>query len=112
MVEQEIDHIWKILTHGAIDTPTGILLKAILEQAQLQVGSHEPFLNLPFKTHGALLTPCFWKGVWEFICEHDIWLQWAGQAIPLAQCEDDRFIMEELMDAGVKGVELISCNWV
>jgi len=111
-VEQEIDHIRKILTHGAIDTPTGILLKATLEQAQLEVGSRQPFLNLPFKTHCTLLTPCFWKGVWEFTCEHDIRLQWAGQAIPLAQREDDRFIMEELMDAGVKGVELISCNRV
>jgi len=111
-VEQEIDHIRKILTHGAINTPTGILLKAMLKQAQLKVGSREPFLDLPFKTHGVLLTPCFWKVVWEFICEHDIWLQWAGQAIPSVQHEDDRFIMEELMDAGVKGVELISCNRV
>jgi len=46
-VEQEINHIHKILTHGAIDIPTGILFKAMLKQAQLEVGSREPFLSLP-----------------------------------------------------------------
>jgi len=25
-IDQEIDHLWKVITHGAIDTPTGFLL--------------------------------------------------------------------------------------
>jgi len=111
-VEQEIDHLKKILTHGAIDTPTGTLLQATLEQAQLEIGFSQSFLELPYNTHSTLLTPCFWKVVWAFIWEHNILLEWANQSLPSVQQEDDRFIMEELMDAGVNGTELISCNRV
>jgi hypothetical protein len=44
-VEQGIAHIGLILTHGAIDTPTGSLLRASLEQAQLEVGIGTSFLS-------------------------------------------------------------------
>jgi hypothetical protein len=60
-VEQGIAHIGLILTHGAIDTPTGSLLRASLEQAQLKVGIGTSFLSEPFDTYGFfLLTECLW----------------------------------------------------
>jgi len=49
-VEQEIDHLKKILTHGAIDTPTSTLLRATLEQAQLEIGFRQSFVELPYNT--------------------------------------------------------------
>jgi len=55
-----------------------------------------PFLELPFKMDGILLTPCFWKVMWEFISEHDICLLWADKSLPKGQSKENRFIVEEL----------------
>jgi hypothetical protein len=62
-VEQGISHICLDLTHGAIDTPTGALLRASLEQAQLEVGIGIAFLSTPFEQYGFLLTYCLWSGL-------------------------------------------------
>lgn len=83
--EQEIAHIGLVLTHGAIDTPTGSLLRASLEQAQLEVGIGTPFLSKPFETYGFLLTDCLWKTIWEFLSTHDISLSYRDQVLPQLQ---------------------------
>jgi hypothetical protein len=55
-VEQGIAHICLVLIHGNINTPTGSLLRASLEQAQLEVGIGTSFLSTSFDTYGFLLT--------------------------------------------------------
>jgi hypothetical protein len=81
-VEQGIAHLCLILTHGAIDTPTGALLRASLEQAQLEIGIGSSFLLEPFETYGFLLTDCFWKTIWAFISAHSISLSLPDQVLP------------------------------
>ena len=81
-VEQGIAHIGLILTHGAIDTPTGSLLRASLEQAQLEVGIGTSFLSEPFETYGFLLTDCLWATIWAFISAHNISLSYGNQILP------------------------------
>jgi hypothetical protein len=93
-VEQAIYHICLVLTHGAIDTPTGSLLRASLEQAQLEVGIGTPFLSTPFAQYGFLLTDCLWSSIWSFISSHHISLSYADQVLPKPQRERDQFIME------------------
>jgi hypothetical protein len=83
--EQEIDHIGLVLTHGAIDSPTGSLLRASLEQAQLEVGISTSFLSEPFGTYGFLLTDCLWKSIWNFLSAHDISLVNRDQVLPPRQ---------------------------
>jgi hypothetical protein len=73
-VEQEIGHLRQILTHSAINTTTGSLMRISLEQGQLEVGIGTPFLEASFKSYGFLLTNIWWKTVWEFIWKHGIHL--------------------------------------
>jgi hypothetical protein len=81
-MEQGIAHICLILTHGAIDTPTGSLLQSSLEQAQLEVGLGTPFLDAPFDLYGFLLTDCLWATIWAFISKHRILLSNPDQVLP------------------------------
>jgi hypothetical protein len=85
-VEQGIAHISLILTHGAIDTPTGSLLRASLEQAQLEVGMGTSFLLEPFNTYGFLLTDCLWATIGSFFLAHHISLSYYGnQVLPMTR---------------------------
>jgi hypothetical protein len=81
-VEQGISHLCLVLTHGAIDTPTGSLLRASLEQAQLEVGIGMAFLAAPFDQYGFLLTDCLWSAIWRFISEHNLSLSYGDQELP------------------------------
>ena len=110
-VEQGIAHISLILTHGAIDTPTGSLLRASLEQAQLEVGIGTPFLSEPFDTYGFLLTECLWATIWSFISTHHISLSYGDQVLPKRQRHGDEFIMQLLIQQPtLSRSDLISCN--
>jgi hypothetical protein len=80
--EQGIQQICLILTHGAIDSPTGSLLRASLEQAQLEIGISTPFLSESFDTYGFLLTDCLWSSIWQFISTHNISLTYPEQVLP------------------------------
>jgi hypothetical protein len=83
--------------HGAIDTPTGSLLWASLEQAQLKVGLGTSFLSASFELYGFLLTDCLWSTIWCFILEHNISLSNPDQVLPKCQRQRDEFIMERLV---------------
>ena len=110
-VEQGIAHIGLVLTHGAIDTPTGSLLRASLEQAQLEVGIGTSFLSEPFDMYGFLLTDCLWKTIWSFISEHRISLAFGDQVLPKRQRQGDEFIMQLLVQQDTLSCsDLISCN--
>ena len=110
--EQAIAHIGLVLTHGVIDFPTGSLLQASLEQAQLEVSIGTPFLSAPFRTYGFLLTDCLWKSIWHFLSAHDISLLNWDQVLPQCQCQCDQFIMERLIQCpSLSQADLISCNW-
>jgi hypothetical protein len=110
-VEQGIAHICMVLMHGTIDTPTGLLLRGLLEQAQLKVGLGTSFLSVPFKLYGFLVTDCLWSTIWSFILEHDISLSNPDQVFPKCQRQRDEFIMEWLVQlTTLSQGELISCN--
>jgi hypothetical protein len=100
-----------VLTHGAIDTPTGSLLRASLEQAQLEVGLGIPFLDADFEEYGFLLTDCLWKAIWEFVSTYQISLEYPDNVLPKRQRHNDQFIMEVLSDCDeLSPADLISCN--
>jgi hypothetical protein len=110
-VEQGIAHVCLVLTHGAIDTPTGSLLRASLEQAQLEIGIGTPFLDTSFAMYGFLLTDCLWSTIWSFISSHNITLSSPDQVLLHRQWHGDGFIMERLVALGtLTQRELISCN--
>ena len=110
-VEQENGHLRQILTHGAIPTTTGSLMRISLEQAQLEVGIGSPFLQASFADYEFLLTDTWWKTVWEFVSTYGIHLTYPDQPLPKLQCQGDAFIMELLCArAELSQTELRSCN--
>jgi hypothetical protein len=110
-VEQGIAHIGLILTHGAIDTPTGSLLWASLEQTQLEVGLGTSFLLESFDTYGFLPTECLWATIWSFISVHHISLSYGNQILPKRQRQGDEFIIQLLIQQPtISRSNLISCN--
>lgn len=72
----------KMLTHGAIPTPTGEYLKVSFEQVQLEVGIGTPILEASFNDYGCLLTPCWVKKLWEHVWKHNVSLWCPDQALP------------------------------
>jgi hypothetical protein len=110
-LEQGIGQLHQVLTHGAIATTTGHLMRISLEQAQLEVGIGTPFLEASFADFGFLLTDCWWKSVWEFIWKHDITLTYPDQHLPPQQRDGNSFIMALLCSRPeLSQSELVSCN--
>ena len=81
-IEQELGHLRQVLTHGAINTTMGSLMRISLEQGQLEMGTSIPFLEASFESYGFLLTDIWWKTVWEFIWKHGIRLTYEDQSLP------------------------------
>jgi hypothetical protein len=110
-VEQEIAHVGMALTHGAIDIPTGSLLWASFEQAQLKVGLGIPFLDSEFDLLDFLLADCLWKAIWKFTSTYGIRLVFHRQVLPYRRHVNDVFIMEALSYCKeLTEADLISCN--
>jgi len=65
--EQGVAAISTFLSSFQTSAPTGLLLLATFEQAQLEVGLGQPFLELEFETYGLLLTPWWLRSLWEFL---------------------------------------------
>jgi hypothetical protein len=97
--------------HDAIDTPTGLLLWASLEQAKLEVGLGTSFLSAPFELYGFLLMDCLWSTIWSFILEHNISLSNPDQVLPKRQRQRDECILERLVQlTTLSQGKLILCN--
>lgn len=91
---QGIEQIKKLLTHGAITTPTGHFLRTSLESAQLEVGIGSPLFEANYDIYGFLLTDCWIKSLWQFVSRHKIQLRNPNQVLPRLQRLGDDFLME------------------
>ena len=111
-IEQGIAQLSEILYHGVAPTYTGSFIRASLEQAQLEVGSGTPLLQLPFDSYGVLLTENCWIGsVWEFTSKLKLLVIGEDLCLPKPQRLGDTFIMEELIRSRqFDDKTLISCN--
>jgi len=79
----------------SLSAPTGSLLLATFEQAQLEVGLGLPFLELEFETYGPLLTPCWLRSLWEILSYAGISLR-SSKLVPHLhlQCVGNAFLMD------------------
>jgi hypothetical protein len=71
----------------------GELLRASLQQLQLEIGVRTPVLELPFRSWGRLATPSYWKHLWAFVEYAQIQIQHPEAAISLER-EGDEVLME------------------
>ena len=69
-VEQEVHKVEFLFTHGGLYTVTGQLIQNSLKHHQLEIGSFNPFLHLPFKDYLSLTNTTWFIVLWEFVCDH------------------------------------------
>ena len=101
-VEQGIAQIKFLLTGGHICNLPGNLIRASLEQAQLEIGTSTPLLQAPFAVFGCLLTKNTWIGsVWQFVSKRGIEMRSESLTLPKCQREGDYFLMDCLTALGV-----------
>ncbi len=106
---QELSHLALCLHEGESDTITGELLRASMEQLQLELGTPGHLMQLDFSTLGKLATDCWIKTVWEFAWKHEIEIIDTGPSLELYRW-NDQFLMEEFARQGWKGHELKKLN--
>ena len=63
-------HIQIILTHSQEETSTGKLLRSSLELLQLELGTIQPVLTLPWQPWSELATPCWLKHTWRDLAHY------------------------------------------
>jgi len=73
-IEEGVQHIGKMLTHGDTGSPTSRWLMLTLEQAQLEVGIGIPILEASYEQFSFLCTNCWIKHIWQFVSIYDILL--------------------------------------
>ena len=105
---QGIAQIQKFLTHAAIPTPTGMLMNASLELAQVEVGTSWSIFDMEFNDYGFLLTDCWIKSLWAFSSTYSIQLHNPEQVLPKIQREGDSFIMECIISTG----RFMTMEWI
>jgi len=111
-IEQGVEHIGKMLTHGDTSLLTSQWLMLNLEQAQLEVGIRVPLLEPSYEQYGFLCTNCWIKVLWWFISTYEIWLMDRKFQPPSLQCKGDEFIMERLvMLERFNEAALLCINW-
>jgi hypothetical protein len=124
---QHLQQLQTVLRHGDRHSPTGQLLRASFEQMQLEIGTSEPFLSLPFHTYGGLATHCWISHLWEYLSENGITLQPGASPIQLQHAhntwttepthqglvpstDSDIFIMNLFVQHGYKTDDLFALN--
>ena len=101
------------MEHYSESTSTEFFLATTIEYAQQQVGTITPFLTLPFKIYGFLLSECWIKGVWRFLSDCKFKLSLHNQIIPTKLRERDKDIMSTFISHGITSkLDLISLNRV
>ena len=85
---QTIQHVQAIMRHGVRMTMTGPLLRSLMEEHILEVGSSTPFWQLPYDKWGPLCTWTWMMHTWKDLWQAGMTLCGPLQAIPLLRLHD------------------------
>jgi hypothetical protein len=97
-----------VLNHSHINTITGFLHRANLEQIIIEVGLGTTTLEYSHKRYGKLGTFCLIERTWKFLSEYNIHL---SHDITVAlQREGDALIMKKMVENNVSLTELQAIN--
>ena len=112
-LEQGAQQLRLLLQHGPSSTLSGNLIRASLEQLQLEIGELEPVLSLPYHRFHHLATDTWITQVWRFCSENSIRLEWDNAVIPPRSREWDRGIMDMCRASGITSpLQQLSINRV
>jgi hypothetical protein len=108
--EQGISHIFQCLHHAHQQSNiTGQLLRASLEQLQLELGLPGYPFSHEFKSFGHLATTSWIKSLWQFLSDTAISLHGQGPTLPLRR-DNDLYLIQSFYDAGFRGASLQALN--
>ncbi len=108
-LNQELSHIATCLYEGERPTITGELIRASLEQLQVEIGLPGYLLQQDYSILHSLATDCWLKTVWSFAWQHEIDIQDTLPKLELNRWNDS-YLMEEFVRNGFKGHELRKLN--
>ncbi len=109
-LEQGLAHIFQILRHAHVASSiTGQLIRASVQQLQLELGLPGGIFTQPFKLYHNLATDCWIKHTWQFLSTNDMSIDTPGPDLPLRR-RHDRFLLPSFYASGFRGAELQSLN--
>jgi hypothetical protein len=106
---QELSHISPCLYEGERPTITGELIRASLEQLQVEIGLPGYLLQQDYSKLESLATECWLKTVWEFAWTNEIEIYDKSPKLELNRW-NDAYLMEEFVRNGFIGHELKKLN--
>ena len=93
-------HVEVIMKHGHLPSVTGDLLRACVQRHHLESGSGKPIFETSYQHRGDYSTKTWARQTWKFLSDFDIRIE-ADQKVPTLQREDDVFLMEAFIAAGL-----------
>jgi hypothetical protein len=107
---QGVDHINRILKYStAAEVITGQLIRASMEELQLEIGITGPIMSLDFATYGILATKCWLLATWKFLSEKGMRMEDDGPPLILRR-QEDQFLMQAFAKQGFLGGLLVQLN--
>ena len=108
--EQGLSHILQILRHLHVqDSITGQLLRASLQQLQLEFGLPESFFTSDYQSYQHLATDCWLKHTWKFCDDYSITLKESAPILPLRR-QHDQHLTSAFFAAGYRKADLLTLN--
>ena len=108
-VEQMICWLNMLIQHFGVPTILGRKFTASLEALQLEIGTNRNPLEVPFRTHGTLATPCWFKSFWERLHFYKFEIHLDVAIIPWPR-ENDALVVDLFLAAEKTGTELLGLN--
>ncbi len=105
-----IDHLTLMLGHLRSQDEIADLIYIDLSMLQLYTGSCTFFLHLPFPTYQKWME-CGWlMSIWDFVFSSGIKLYVNNIFLPKPCCENDRALMDVVVQLGLSRKELLLLN--
>lgn len=108
-LHQELMHVAACIHEGERETITGELIRAGLEQMQLETGLPGYLFSQDYSILETLTTDCWLKTVWQFAWNNEMLIK-DTVAKPKLYRDNDNFIMEEVIRHGFRGADLKKIN--
>ena len=108
-LHQELMHVAACIHEGERETITGELIRAGLEQMQLETGLPGYLFSQDYSILETLTTDCWLKTVWQFAWHNEMSIK-DTVVKPKLYRDNDSFIMEEVIRHGFRAADLKKIN--
>jgi hypothetical protein len=108
-LNQNVQHIQKILKYCRSATMTGQLIRCSVEQHKVELGLPGPFFCQDYSAWGSVATRTWVSQTWLFVSKNGMRIEDDTPDIPL-RAQGDKYIMQVFYNAGYRREELRRLN--